>query len=100
MSQLDEIARNLDAALERLEGAVETRLQNASNVNLEDGAEMAKKIEQLCSERDQLQQENALLRQDAAGLVQRLSTALQRLDIVIAGDDEVDEEVHQQGAVL
>lgn len=82
MTHLDEISGKLDAALSRLENAVDHRLSlEVSDVENE---QVAAEAEALRSDRDRLKEENALLRQDAAGLTHRLTSALQRLDRVLA----------------
>ena len=82
MTHLDEVSGKLDAALSRLENAVDHRLSmNVANVENEQATAEAEEVR---SDRDRLKEENTLLKQDAAGLTHRLTSALQRLDRVLA----------------
>lgn len=82
MTHLDEISGKLDAALSRLENAVDHRL--SMEVSDAENEQVTAEAEALRTDRDRLKEENALLRQDAAGLTHRLTSALQRLDRVLA----------------
>lgn len=85
MSQLNEVAAKLDAALGRLEKAADAQIQSSSD-SIESSAytQLQEEAVSLRDERDALQQQNALLREDAAGLSRRLTVALHRLDTLLA----------------